>query len=352
MRILIVHPGPSWSVADVFEGWREALTGLSQRVATFNLGSRLTFYSTALQEIGEPDADGVVQLRKAVPAFEQAVELAVNGLKSAAYQFWPDVVVVVSYFYVNAALLDLLRDRGHRVVLVHTESPYQDDEQLALAQHADLNLINDPTNLDAFRAIGPAEYVPQSYRPTVHHPGTPDPALACDLAFVGTGFPSRIEFFERMDLTGLDVLLAGQWQMLSEDSPLRKHLGHDDNQSLDNHETAAVYRAAKSSLNLYRREAERPELAAGWAMGPREIELAATGCFFLRDPRPEGDELLPMLPTFTGPEDASEQLRWWLAREPERQAAARMAREAVAERTFTTAAARLLELLDRQPVNQ
>lgn len=30
-------------------------------------------------------------------------------------------------------------------------------------------------------------------------------------------------------------------------------------------------------------------------------KLAACGTFFARDPRPEGDELFPMLPTFTDP---------------------------------------------------
>ena len=40
------------------------------------------------------------------------------------------------------------------------------------------------------------------------------------------------------------------------------------------------------------------------AMGPREIEMAACRLFFLRDPRPECDEVFPMLPAFDGPEDA------------------------------------------------
>jgi len=348
LRWLVVHPGPAWSVADVFEGWREALTDLGEHVNAYNLGNRLTFYDTALQEIGHPGHDGVVQLRKAMTQ-EQAVEAAVNGLKSACYQFLPDVVLVVSYFFVNAGLLDLLRMRGHRVVLLHTEEPYQHDTQLALAAHADVNLLNDPANLDAYRALGPAAYVPHCYRPTVHRPGPPDPDLACDLAFVGTGFPSRIAFLEAMDLDGLDVLLAGQWQLLGPGSPLRKFLAHDADQCLDNLQTVRAYQSAKAGLNLYRREADRPELAAGYAVGPREVEMAATGLFFLRDPRPEGDELFPMLPTFDGPDDAAEQLRWSLAHDDQRHEAAAKAREAVTDRTFATAAARLLELLDRQP---
>lgn len=351
MRWLVVHPGPAFSVSDVFEGWREALTGLGQQVATFNMDSRLTFYDAAFLQTGRKRPDGVDEFRKAF-THEQAIDMAVNGLVSACYKFLPDVVLVISYFFIKADLLDLLRSRGHRVVLVHTEEPYQHDEQIALAAHADMNLVNDPTHLDAYRTLGPAAYQPHCYRPSVHHPGPADPDLVCDLAFVGTGFPSRIKFLEQMDLDGLDVLLAGQWQMLGDDSPLRKHLAHDVGQCLDNAQTAAVYRSARAGLNLYRREADRPELSAGWAMGPREVEMAACQLAFLRDSRPEGDELFPMLPTFTSPEEASALLRWLLDHSDERAEAAAGARAAIADRTFTTAAARLLELLDRAPVNR
>ena len=74
--------------------------------------------------------------------------------------------------------------------------------------------------------------------------------------------------------------------------------------------------------------------------------MAAIGCFFLRDPRPEGDELFPTLPTFTSPGQASDQLRWWLARPDDRREAALKAREAIADRTFFAAAARLLRHLE------
>jgi spore maturation protein CgeB len=345
VRWLVVHPGPRWSVADVHAGWVEALQELGEQVAVYNLDARLTLYERALIDVGK-DEGGTLRLRKALTQ-DQAIGLATNGIKSAAYQFWPDAVLVISYLFVPADLLDLLRDRGHKVVLVHTESPYQDDEQIALAAHADHNLVNDPTNLERFREVTRAEYAPQAYRPSVHHPGPADPNLAADLAFVGTGFPSRIEFLERMDLDGLDVLLAGNWQLLAAESPLRKWVAHDDQECLDNEQTAEVYRSARAGLNLYRREAERPELAAGWACGPREIEMAATGLFFAREPRPEGDELFPTLPTFDSPEQASSQIRWWLAHDRERERAAAMAREAVAGRTFEANAKRLLALLDR-----
>lgn len=255
----------------------------------------------------------------------------------------------MSAFFVPNALLDLIRGRGMRVVLLLTEEPYQRDSELDRAAHADVAVLNDPTHLDAFRQVTTAYYQPHSYRPSLHHPGPPVAEMRSDFAFVGTGYQSRIDFLEAMDLGGLDVLLAGHWHNLADGSPLRKFLAHADDECVDNAQTADVYRSTRASLNLYRREADRPELSAGVAVSPREVELAATGCFFLRDPRGEGDDLLRMLPTFTGPADASEQLRWWLDRPGLRAATAAKARAAVADMTFTNAATRLLALLDRQP---
>ena len=328
-RALIVHPGPSFSVADVHRGILGGLRANGCTVLDFNLGDRLTFFAEArLKRRG-----------RYVAPFDdaQAISLAADSLKNACYEWWPHVVVVISAFFVPAAVLDLMRHRGHRVVIVHTESPYEDDRQLERAEHADLNLLNDPTNLDRFPR---ARYLPHAYDPAVHHPG--DGTRTCDFAFIGTGFGSRRTFLEAVDWTGIDVVIGGNWRGIADSSPIRPFIGHDIDECVDNVDTAGVYRSARTSMNLYRREADRPELAAGWSMGPREVELAACGTWFARDARPEGDELLPMLPTFSGPEELGDQIRWALAHPTQRQAAADQARAAVAPRTFEANAARLL----------
>lgn len=347
MRWLICHPGPQFSVHDVYVGWTEALRALGEDVLEFNLDKRLQVYDAALIETGNLDADGHPEVRKAFTR-EQAITAAIQGITSACYTWWPDVVLGVSAFFMPDWHLDVMRDRGHKVVLLMTESPYQDDEQLKRAAHADLTLLNDPVNIGAYRRLGPAEYMPHAYRPSVHHPGPAVPELKSDFAFVGTGFKSRVEFFEAMDLGGLDVLLAGTWPDLAEDSPLRRHMpGGEVVQCTDNTETADIYRSTRAGINFYRREAESSHVGEGWAVGPREVELAACETFFLRDPRPEGDELFPSLPTFDGPGDAGEKLRWWLAHDSAREKAAAAACEAISDRTFEANAKRLLELLDK-----
>jgi spore maturation protein CgeB len=338
VRVLVCEPGPNFSVQDVFNGWVEALRELGQDVIEHRFSRTLTFYNEALLPAGGGEVKKAMDI-------DQAAALAVDRICAALYKVRPDVLLLVSGFLLPPELLDAARSYGTKVVLLHTECPYEDERQLQLAPHADLNLVNDPTGIEAYRAVAPTEYVPHAYRPALHSPGDPDPALACDLAFVGTAYPSRVAFLRRMDLTGLDVLLAGNWQSLGDDDPLLPFVAHALDECLDNTGAVDIYRSARAGLNLYRREGEKSTQVAGWAMGPREVEMAACGLFFLRDPRGEGDEVLDMLPTVASPEDASEQLRWWLDHPQERQELALKARSAIADRTFENHAAAVLRLL-------
>lgn len=338
MRWLAVHPGPAYSVHDTYVGWVEALRAAGEHVAVFPLGDALTFYDSVLVEAGP----GMFQ--KALSP-ETATSLAVDRLVAALWKVRPDVLFIVSGFFTNHEVLDQARRDGTRIVLLCTEEPYEHDRHLKLAPHVDVMLADDPTNLEALQALTHAVYMPKAYRPAIHKPGPVDPLLACDFSLVGTGYESRIRFLEQMDLDGIDVLLAGNWQQLAEDSPLRKYVPGDLEDCLDNADAAAIYRSTAVGINLYRREANRPELSAGWSMGPRELELAACGAFFLRDPRGEGDELLSMLPRFNSPEEASALLRYYLARPEQRAELANAARTAVQDRTFDNHAAVLLRLL-------
>lgn len=342
MRVLLVHPGPDFSVADVHDGLAAGLRANGCEVGVVNLNDRLSFYCGAHLE-----RDGGF-----IPALEYnaAVRMAAKGIEVACYEFWPDVIVIVSGFFVPPEVWGVLARRPHHKVLWCTESPYEDDKQATPAAYADTVILNDPTNLTALRMVNPRTwYLPHSYDPGRHHPGDPDPALACDFAFVGTGFPSRIEFFEQVDWTGIDARFAGNWEGVTAESPLAGLVARRANWCMDNGDAADLYRSARVTANLYRKETTEGGTADGWAIGPREVELAACGSFFMREPRAEGDALFPGLPTFTTPADFQTQLRWWLDHPTQRTSAAAHARAAIAKRTFEATAAQLLSLVDGAP---
>jgi spore maturation protein CgeB len=357
VRILMVHPGPDFSVADVYRGWYKALKSLGHEVMSYNTNDRLTFYGHARMEdttghlCGEC---GQYPHKQAMPDNEAIMQMAMKGLSEACYIFWPDVVFFVSAFYTTAATLQLLRMRDHKIVMLHTESPYQDDEQMMRGQFADLNLLNDPVNMELWkeRIGGTAAYMRHSYDPDVHYPAdrkvTP---YESDFSFVGTAFASRQKFFHDMQLheTGLDVTFGGNgWDYVKpEYADILQYLGHPQGECVDNEETARIYRISKTGINFYRQEGEATHAGEGVAMGPREVEMAACGLFFLRDPRPESDNVFGhILPSFDSAESAASQLKYWASHDDAREHLARKARAAIADRTFDNAAVQAMELME------
>lgn len=330
MRAIVVEPGPQFSVLDVHRGICKGLAANGVDVKAFNLGDRLNFYCAA-------EIDG-----KRLE-YEAACRMASQGIRSAAFDFAPSVVVIVSSFFLPPDVFVSLRNRGVHVVLWLTESPYEDERQIPMARFADTVIVNDPQNLDQFRAENPRTfYVPHSYDPDVHHDrGRSD---TYGFSFVGTGYQSRIEFFEKVDWPVVPTF-AGNWQQVADDSPLLPYLLHERGQCVDNAEAADIYRASACSANLYRKEAMADDLVDGWAMGPREVELAATATFYAREARGEGDELFPMLPKITTPAELADVV-WWANMNPvKREDAARAARAAVSDRTFQKHAADVLRLI-------
>jgi hypothetical protein len=128
--------------------------------------------------------------------------MATHSIRADVYDFWPDVIVVISGFFIPPKLVsEASVQRGHKTVLVCTESPYEDDRQLLRAPHADVVIVNDPTNIERFREVNPnTHYFPHCYDPKIHYPT--DTPRDVDFSFVGTGYPSRIEFFEQVDWSG------------------------------------------------------------------------------------------------------------------------------------------------------
>jgi spore maturation protein CgeB len=326
-------------VSDVHDGVLKGLKANGVDARSLNFDDRLGFYSAA----HVPEGD---EWRKAM-SVDQAKHLAARWVEAECFRWWPDVVIWISAFVAPPDVLELFKHRPQHTVGWFTEAPYEDLEQLALAPLFDTVVLNDPATIDAYRAVNERSwYLPHSFDPDIHRPGEADPDLRADFGFVGTGFAERVALFDAVDWSGISAVFGGNWTSTSDDSPIRKFLCHDLAQCMPNESTAALYRSVKASANLYRRSMLAPGCTAeGWAMGPREVELAASETFFLRDPRGEGDEILSMLPTFDGPDDFGEQLRWWVEHDSQRIDAARAARKAVADRSFKHTTAEFLRLI-------
>lgn len=332
MRALVVWPGVGWSVADVARGWASGLAALGVETYAFRLDKRIDWLEEAASKADMP-----------LPP-DDLRRMAAEGLHGAVFDSDPDLVVIVSGGSVPPESYRLFRERGIRVVLVHTESPYEDVRQVAMHWCADLHLVNDPLGVDHMRQFTPhAYYSHHCYDPKIHHPGKGVRDLST--VFVGSGFAGRENLLAQVDWTALGGLtLAGQW---TDQEPLGQWVA-DLPSPLPNEQAADLYRRARLGLNIYRADyVQHPDLVDGWAMGPREVEMAACGLFFLRQSRPESDAVFPMLPTFSSPEELTDLASWWLAHDDAREDATAAMLAAVADRTFENNARGLLGLVEK-----
>ncbi len=249
MRIAVVHPGTQWSTSDVYEG---LCYGLEQ----------------------------------------QGVEV----VRDAAITR-PDAFVVVTGIRTQGCVSDLLRS-DIPVTVLFTESPYEQDKELALAANVAGCWTHERTAVDAFRAVNKnVAYLPHAWHPGVHTP-IPQPGdedvPAHDVVFVGSGFRERVKFFNEIDWTGIDLGLYGIWADLGLKPQVEACVRSGP---IPNTQAAALYRRAKIGLNLYRRlpfELVR-DVPENWVMAeslnPRAYELAACGTCQVTEYRAESPEL-------------------------------------------------------------
>lgn len=301
-------------------------------MATFRLDRRIEW-------IGEATYRADMQVSR-----DELCAMAAESLLGSLWLTDPDVVVIVAGWHITPDTYKLLRDRGVRVVLIHTESPYEDVRQCEMGWCADLHLVNDPLGVERMREVGirHAYYSRHCYDPTVHHPV--NGRRTGPVVFVGSGFKGRQELLAQVDWERVGGLtLAGQW----DDERLEPWVA-DLPSPLDNDAAADLYRSHRVGLNIYRADhVQHPDLVDGWAMGPREVEMAACGLPFARQARPESDRVFPMLPTFTGADELADLCSWWLSHDEEREAASVAVQAAVAERTFDNNARGLLGLVEK-----
>lgn len=338
MRAIVVGPVAAWSVADVWRGWCRGLVEAGATVLPFKLTDRYLFYESAVL------LDDDAQIVKSMDRHE-AMTAATRHILAAAYEFCPDVV-----FVIHGASIDPheLRKLRCPIVVVMTECPYEDQMQTAWCQGIEptLILLNDPTHQGVYGQIAPAFYAPHAYDPTVHHPGPS--ADDHDCVFVGTGFPNRVDWLSRVDWTDIGLALAGDWARLDGTDLARFVLHADDlGECISNDRAAELYRGARTGFNVYRRTADGEHSTPdAWAIGPREVEMAACGLWFARQSGPESDEVLSMLPAVSTPEELGDVIRWGLTHRQQAEDAAAAAFRAVADRTFAHHARRTLRRLE------
>jgi hypothetical protein len=347
LRILLVHPGASWSTHDVFEGLTYGLQQLGVIVVDWRLDIRIESAKRSLNAESRT-------ARKRNPGFPRPTQADIlykagQGIFEKAWRHQVDAILIVSGMFFHPDLLKQLKWAGLRVFVLLTESPYDSEKELNIARIVDGIWTNERTVVPMFREVTPhAGYIPHGWHPLKHIPGPQpgdDDVPQHDVVFVGSGFSERITFFNAIDWSGINLGLYGTWKNLGLKKALIPCI---KGENIDNVKAAALYRRAKIGLNLYRvfkgwdggREVGR---VYGESLSPRAYELAACGVFSLSDYRAEVPEVFgSLVPTFRNPFEASALMRSWLADDAGRARVAAHLPACVAEASWVERSTRVL----------
>lgn len=348
MRVELLHPGASWSTADVFDGLLYGLRYHGAEVITYRLDTRIEASSAA--------AHYLWRVRKRTDPTAQKSSIAdiwydagCRALETAL-RHRVDVVIIVSAMFIIRDLIEMMKRAGLRVVILFTESPYDQEEELRLAPLVDGCWTNERASLPAFMAVNPnAGYLPHAWHPDKHYVSNRSigDLPSHDVVFVGSGFPERVEWFNAINWTDIDLGLYGSWKNLG----LKKQVSRCvRGGTISNEMAASLYRRAKIGLNLYRArgQARRPLSVVPESLSPRAYELAQCGAFHLSEYRREVQEVFGhRVPTFSTPIEAAALIRLWLKQADERQRLAAELPACVAEASWITRAATVLGDLQR-----
>jgi len=263
------------------------------------------------------------RLKKTQPDLEKpnAVDMSYHasiGALEMALRHHVDVVIVVSAMLLHPDVLVMMKQAGLRVVVLFTESPYDHDSEMKVAQIVDGGWTNERSVVKTFRAVNPRfGYLPHAFNPMVHRTDLPidDSVPSHDVVFVGTAFRERVRWFNSIDWSGIDLGLYGSWEKSRLNPQVRKCL---QGGPISNDQATLLYRRAKIGLNLYRTSQgwgpDAAQIAHAESINPRAYELAACGTFFLSDYRSESAEVFgDSVPMFRSPIEAAALIRRWLA---------------------------------------
>lgn len=337
-RIMLIHPGASFSTHDVYVGYRDALTRAGVEVVEYLLDERLEVANRYLKALFSHATRHLPRNERRTPTSAEVMWQACSDMIPRALWHKVDFVLHFSAMYLHPDFLVMLRRAGIPNVALLTESPYADLHHLRLLPYIDAAFTNERTSVARLRAVNSdVYYLPCAHDPATHRPGpVPDGVPAHDVVLVGTGFQERIDLLAGVDWSGIDLGLYGTWSLLGSRHPLRRYVRGG---VMSNTDAVDRYRAAKIGLNLYRTSmgygSDTPHVEAAESLNPRAVELAACGVFTLSDYRAEVRDVFGHdVPTFAGSANLEHGIRYWLRVETTRERMAARLPGKVAHMTF------------------
>ncbi len=278
----------SFHISSTRDVWLKTCSGLKANGVTvipFDLMRRLALYSFLRDKVE-------LSKKHELPRDWDPTTLSYEVILGAAVYHDADWVIVTSPQYFPIDIARMLRKVGIKTAAMWTECPYEDTIHTPITASAfDASFVNDKNSLMLFESFcEQVLYVPHSYDPDLHYPSAEE--AEDTIVFVGTGYQSRVQFMRKVEWP-VKLDLYGWWPkewLRYDDKRLRPSLR--STHPTTPQETADLYRKSAASFSMHRemRYAGTDEAimdGEAYSLGPRNWELAASGCFQISDARPE-----------------------------------------------------------------
>jgi len=333
MRLQLIYPGPTHSTYDVAEGYQNAFEALGVDVARFLYHNHIRFYQEALKHW---ETDGPVPY-----VYDQGMPFALAAERAAlqTIDFKPDAVLIVAGAAFHPRGYELLKRLGVPILVICTESPYNDRMQNELITGAGIKMVtvNDLASVAPTHDITGADvaYLPHSYDPARHYPDD-GPRNGPRVFFHGTLWDAREELLGGLrDIPGARISGFTPGQHVTE------------REIIPNSAMAELYRRSVICVNNHRVEKDGPgdfiEEDSAYSLGPRAFEIAACGGFQISDYRAELAEVFgDSVPVYRGARQLRELVLYYLEHAEEREALRLRQLAAVQSCTFESRARNIL----------
>lgn len=335
MKFLAVSSPHGFTTRDV---WKRVCKGLEmngQEVVAYDLLPRWRMFDWMINRVRAADYE--------LPPGFKSNFLAYEPILGAAHYHRADAVIIVSPQYCPMPTIDLLRKTGIKTVAYFTECPYEDSLIAPIqAQHFDYVAVSDRNSVALFQSFTERVfYVPHSYDPAIHYPRGNGKMLRIPrhktyrrtmvnsgnqsskwvrvdsrprngIVFIGTIYPERRRFLQRVSWDGIPLDLYGMHNF-RRDSRFHRYIRGD---LQENEHVAEIYRRAIGSFNIHRRlrygfrPGECIDEGEAYSAGPRVYELAACGTFQVSDYRQEIVDIFgDTMPLYRTPKELERTLR-------------------------------------------
>ncbi|WP_051620276.1 CgeB family protein [Paenibacillus sp. UNC451MF] len=257
---------------------------------------------------------------------EVLVVQSTSDLTDIAQQFKPDLVFILNgIFRVSNEQVVKLRQHGFRTAIWFMDDPYFTDVTAQMAPLYDYIFTHELNAVPFYKTLGcnHVYYLPSGVDRAVVAPRFVERSYRSDVCFIGSGFPNRLSFFNKVipALKGVHLFMAGHgWNQLGQYKAIKKHVKL---QGVLYDENIRHYIGAKIVINLHRSPLERLNSRGIQAMSinPRTFEICASGALQITDVRQDlsryytpGQELV----TFASPEELVDRIHYYLRNEEER----------------------------------